>query len=286
MVKADHSSEIHIFDRSRLKQNRARVASRFSDYDFLHVWAKKQLQSRLSDIMRRFSKTVQIGARGGPVLDDIITMDITPSFNPSVVADEEFLPFGDHALDAVLSPLSLHAVNDLPGALSQIKRSLKPDGLFMAALFGGETLYELRESLTAAEILHKGGASPRVFPFADKQQAGALLQRAGFALPVVDSEIVSVTYESMFKLLHDLRGMGESNIIAARDKGYAGKSYFMEAAQHYHQNYAQSDGRILASFEVIFLLGWAPHESQQKPLRPGSAQNRLADVLQTKETKL
>lgn len=286
MVKADHSSEIHIFDRARLRQNRTRIAARFSDYDFLHVWAKKQLQSRLSDITRRFEKVVQIGVHGGAVLDDIITMDLTPDFGSGVVADEEFLPFKDHSLDAVISPLNLHAVNDLPGALSQIKRSLKPDGLFMAAMFGGETLYELRESLMAAEIVLKGGASPRVFPFADKQQAGALLQRAGFALPVVDSEIVTVTYENIFKLLHDLRGMGESNIIAARNKSYAGKEFFMQAAQHYHENYAQADGRIVASFEIIFLLGWAPHESQQKPLRPGSAKNRLADALGSHETKI
>jgi hypothetical protein len=137
-----------------------------------------------------------------------------------------------------------------------------------------------------AELTLKNGASPRVFPFADKQQAGALLQRAGFALPVVDSDILTVTYDTMFKLMHDLRGMGESNIIAARNRTNPGKAFFMEAARHYAERFSDPDGRIRASFEIIYMIGWAPHESQQKPLRPGSAKTRLAEALKTQETAL
>ncbi len=277
---------VHIFDRSRLKQSRARIASSFDDADFLFRWAAGELQSRLGDIKRDFPVSVQIGARGPRLHEGVVTLDMAGAFSPGVVGDEEFFPFKDGSLDLVISALNLHAVNDLPGALVQIRRSLKPDGLFMAALFGGETLYELRESLMHAEIEAKGGASPRVFPFADKQQLGALLQRAGFALPVVDSDIVRVTYDHMFKLLGDLRGMGESNMIAARSKIFPGKTFFSRAAQHYQDNYAEDDGRLVASFEVIFLLGWAPAPSQPQPLKPGSAKQRLADVLDTKETPL
>lgn len=281
----DARDDIRVFDRGLLKGRRQRAARHFSEFDFLFEWTHKNLKSRLSDITRDFPDVLQIGARGGRI-DDALRMDLGDAFTPSFIGDEEFLPIKPLSLDMVISTLCLHSVNDLPGALTQIKSALKPDGLFIAAMFGGETLHELRESLMQAELKVKDGASPRVFPFADKQQLGALLQRAGFALPVVDSEIVSVTYDNMFKLLGDIRGMGESNIIAARNKDYVGKSFFMEAARHYHDTYAEGDGRIPASFEIIFLIGWAPHDSQQKPLKPGSADTRLADALKTEETSL
>jgi SAM-dependent methyltransferase len=210
-------------------------------------------------------------------------MDIVSPAN--VIADEEFMPFADDSFDLITSTLNLHSVNDLPGALLQIKKSLKSDGLFLASLFGGETLFELRECLAAAEIELKGGISPRVFPFADKQQLGALLQRAGFNLPVVDSEIITVTYENIFGLLKDLRGMGERNIIRDRHRQNPGKALYMRAAEIYAQKYSEPDGRIRASFEIIFLLGWSPHESQQKPLRPGSATKRLSEALGAQEIK-
>jgi hypothetical protein len=152
-------------------------------------------------------------------------------------------------------------------------------------MFGGETLKELRNSLMNAELKTKGGLSPRVFPFADKQDMGALLQRAGYNLPVVDSDFVTVTYEHIFKLMKDLRGMGENNIIIERSKVNPGRALFFKAAELYHKEFAEEDGRIPATFEVIFLHGWAPHESQQKPLQPGSAQKRLADALNTQEIK-
>lgn len=219
----------------------------------------RQIQDRLRDIKRDFPRAVHLSDQDN--------------------FDEEFLPFKSQSLDVLTSNLRLHAVNDLPGALTQIRQALKPDGFFLAAMFGGETLYELRESLTHAELAIKGGVSPRVFPFADKQQMGALLQRAGFALPVVDSDILTVTYENMFALMHDLRGMGEGNMIAARDKRNPGKRLFMEAARYYDEHFKEPDGRIRASFEIIFLAGWAPHESQQKPLKPGSADTSLTEVL-------
>jgi NADH dehydrogenase [ubiquinone] 1 alpha subcomplex assembly factor 5 len=215
---------IHVFDRDMLLQKRARAAVQFSDYDFLFKWAQAQTLDRLADITRDFPNALQIGARGGRLKDGIPTLDFSPAFAPDILADGEFLPLKEGCLDMVASTLDLHSINDLPGALLQIRKSLKADGLFIASIFGGESLFELRESLTQAEIKIKGGVSPRVFPFADKQQMGALLQRAGFALPVVDSELITVTYDNIFKLMADLRGMGESNIIAARDKRNPGKA--------------------------------------------------------------
>lgn len=262
-------ANIMVFDRSVRKQRAYRRD--LAAYGFLHEWAEQNLQDRLQDIKRSFQNGLTCTPSGA-------SCNGTP-----LDIDEEFWPFERASLDLISSNLVLHSVNDLPGTLLQIKQSLKPDGLFIASMFGGETLRELRESLTTAELNIKGGVSPRVFPFADKQQMGALLQRAGFALPVVDSEILTVTYDNMFKLMHDLRYMGENNIIQAREKTNPGKAFFMDAARHYHEHFSDPDGRIRASFEIIFLIGWAPHESQQKPLRPGSAEQRLADVLGTTE---
>ena len=285
----NNASDILVFDRSALRKNRNRCACNSGDHKFLFDWTSARLTERLSDIRRHFSLSLQIGARAdlkSDKVDQKIIMDISPDDpDTKIIADEDFLPFKANSLDLVYSALNLHSVNDLPGALLQIRKSLKPDGLFIAALFGGETLIELRDSLMQAELELKGGLSPRVFPFADKQQIGALLQRAGFALPVVDSEIVTVTYDNIFKLMHDLRFMGEGNIIRNRHKTNPGKSFFMKAAEHYRTKYSEKDGRIRASFEIIFLIGWAPHENQQKPLRPGSAKNRLADALSTQEIK-
>jgi len=277
---------IEIFDRRLLSAKRARAASKFGEADFLFKWVVENLRDRLDVIKRDYEVVAQLGGRGGAIIDDAVIYDLNTAFSPDVICDGEFLPFAPQSQDMIISALDMHSINDLPGTLVQIKDALKPDGIFIAAVFGGETLHELRASLSAAEMELRDGISPRVFPFADKQEFGALLQRAGFALPVVDSEIVTVTYEHIFKLMSDIRGMGESNVIAARDKRYVGRDFFMKAAQHYAENFAESDGRISASFEIIFLIGWAPHESQQKPLQPGSAENRLADALKAEETKL
>lgn len=286
------SSGIEVFDRARVRRNRGRY---IAEHGFLADWAGLQIADRLHDVKRTFDLGLQMGLRTPKKHDagkvrTMIGMDISENLalkspRPALCADDEWLPFKDASLDLVINTLGLHSTNDLPGALIQIRRALKPDGLFMAALFGGESLMELRHSLMAAEIEMKGGVSPRVFPFADKPQMGSLMQRAGFALPVVDSEIVTVTYPDMFALLKDLRFMGEGNAILARDKTFAGRKFFTKAAEFYAKNFSESDGRIRASFEVIFLIGWAPHASQQKPLRPGSAKSRLADALDTVEIK-
>jgi SAM-dependent methyltransferase len=288
-----------IFDKDLRRIRRRRASARLESFRFLIDWCDAQLAQRLEDIRRSFDHAALIGGRSKPgpflqsgkigsltVMDCAVLPDrVLDSPCSGIIADEEFLPFAPGSLDAVLSSFHLHCVNDLPGALLQIRKALRPDGLFIAAIPGGETLYELRDVLMQTELRLKGGVSPRVFPFADKQQMGALMQRAGFALPVIDSEIVTITYESMFELMRDLRGMGESTIIAERERRNPGKEFFMQAAQDYAARYPDrhDPGRIQASFEIIFALGWAPHESQQKPLRPGSATARLADALGTHE---
>jgi len=200
-----------------------------------------------------------------------------------VAADEEALPFADSSLDLVVSGLALQAVNDLPGALLQIRRALRPDGLFLAALLGGDTLAELRQSFAAAESDLEGGASPRVAPFPDLRDMGALLQRAGFALPVVDADRVTVRYASPLNLLRDLRRMGAANPLVERRRVPLRRATLMRAMEVYAGRFADADGKVRATFEIIWLSGWAPHESQQRPLRPGSAAARLADALGTAE---
>ena len=199
------------------------------------------------------------------------------------MADEEALPFRDGSLDLVVSALALQFVNDLPGALIQIRRALKPDGLFLAAMLGGDTLTELRQAFAAAEAEIEGGVSPRVAPFADVREMGALLQRAGFALPVTDVERLTVRYSSPFILMGELRRMGATNVLTERRRTPLRRATLKRMAEIYAQRFADPDGKVRATFEIIWLSGWAPHESQQKPLRPGSAQTRLADALGTRE---
>ncbi len=285
----DPADNIALFDRAQLRRNLKRSKQNFNAHSFLFEWTHEQLFDRLLDMTKNFENALQIGARGAKKnaapsskIQNLYIIDLEDE-KAHVIADEEFLPFKSDSLDLITSALSLHNVNDLPGCLLQINQALKPDGLFMGAMLGGETLFELRQSLNHAEITLKDGLSPRISPFADKPQMGDLLQRAGFNLPVIDSEIITVTYDNMFKLLHDLRGMGQGNIIHKRSRKNPGKAFFMEAAQHYKEHFSDHDGRIRASFEIIFLIGWSPHTSQQKPLKPGSAQMRLADILETKE---
>jgi SAM-dependent methyltransferase len=200
-----------------------------------------------------------------------------------VVSDEEALPFADTSLDLVVSVLALQFVNDLPGTLIQIRRSLRPDGLFLAALIGGESLAELRTAFADAESEIEGGLSPRVAPFADVRELGALLQRAGFALPVVDSERLTVRYDSVLALMHDLRRMGATNVMQERRRRPLKRATLQRMEAIYADRFADADARLRASFEIIWLSGWAPHESQQRPLKPGSAAQRLADALGTRE---
>ncbi|MED5572758.1 MAG: methyltransferase domain-containing protein, partial [Pseudomonadota bacterium] len=249
------------------------------------------------DMARKFPLALDLGARtggygpvpGGPGgIEHVVSCELSERMarqieNSGVVCDPEFLPFAEGRFDLVYSNLELHWANDLPGCLLQITRSLKPDGLFLAAILGGNTLTELRDVLMAAELDVTGGASPRVSPFAELRDAGALLQRAGLALPVVDADEITVTYENLFRLLADLRGMGETNTVRERVRTATRRNIFLRAAELYLERYPAEDGRIRATFEIIFLHGWAPHASQQRALRPGSAKTSLADALGTAE---
>lgn len=295
------SDPIRIFDRAIVRRHRDRAARRLGDYDFLYRETAGRLADRLEDVARDFPLVADIGCHGGEMADalrgrrgieTILQTDLSPAMarragGLSVAADEEFLPLRDGSLDAVVSNLSLHWVNDLPGTLVQIRRALKPDGLLLAAMLGGETLYELRQCLTQAEVAVEGGLSPRVSPFTDSRDLGALLQRAGFALPVVDSDLITVRYENPMRLLDDLRGMGESNAVAERRKGFTRRTTLLTALERYVAEFRDSDdGRLPATFHVLYMHAWAPHDSQQKPLRPGSAANRLADALKAEEFSL
>jgi SAM-dependent methyltransferase len=200
-----------------------------------------------------------------------------------VAGDEEALPFRVESLDLVVSALALQFIGDLPGTFAQIRRALKPDGLFLAAFLGGDTLTELRASFAAAEAELTGGASPHVAPFAELRAVGSLLQRAGFTLPVVDDERVIVRYPDAIALMRDLRAMGASNALTERARRPLRRSVLFRAAEIYGESFADGDGRIRATFDIISLSGWAPHQSQQKPLRPGSAKMRLADALRAIE---
>ena len=193
------------------------------------------------------------------------------------------MPFGDGTLDLVVSALALQLVNDLPGVLVQIRRALKADGLFLAALLGGETLTELRQSFAAAESEIEGGVSPRVAPFAELRELGGLLQRAGFALPVADADRVTVRYDSVFPLMHDLRRMGATNALTARRRTPLRARDLAAHGGNLCQRFADADGRVRATFDIVWLSGWAPHPDQQQPLKPGSAKKRLADALGTRE---
>jgi SAM-dependent methyltransferase len=292
-VTPDH----HIFDRRLIVARRNRLADRAADHDFLLARVADDLMERLSAIKRTFPVALNLGAYHGllgrrlrrvPGTEMVIDMEpasrlLAQCDGPRLRADEEALPFADQSLDLVVSGLALHFVNDLPGALLQVRRALKPDGLLLAAMLGGTTLTELRTALLAAEEEIEGGASPRVAPFADVRDLGGLLQRAGFALPVTDLEPVTVRYADAFGLLRDLRAMGLTNALLDRRKAPLRRATLMRAAELYAERFADPDGRVRATFELVWLSGWAPHESQQKPLRPGSAQARLADALGTTE---
>jgi SAM-dependent methyltransferase len=215
----------------------------------------------------------------GRMIDVEPSQALTLAEGLKVAAEDDALPFAGGSLDLVVSGLSLQLVNDLPGALIQINRALKPDGLLLAAILGGETLRELREAWLLAEAEVLGGASPRVAPFADVRELGGLLQRAGFALPVADSDVIGVTYASPLDLMREIKAMGASNMLTERRRTPVSRGLLFRAAEIYQDRFGLADGRVPATFEIVTLTGWAPHENQQKPLRPGSAQMRLSDAL-------
>jgi SAM-dependent methyltransferase len=256
---------------------------------FLLDIAAEELSLRLSAIERRFDDAVELfGATGAAAsaclatgkIDAFKSVEVAPDAHPTLLAESfEDVPLEAESVNLVIAPLCLHLVNDLPGSLIRIRRALKPDGFFMAATPGVGTLVELNDVLLETDIALHGGASPRVVPFGEVRAMGALLQRAGFSLPVADVETYTVRYDSLFALMADLRAMGMTNSLAARSRRPVSRRYFLEAARRYQEKYADPDGRIRATFSLIFLSGWAPHDSQQKPLRPGSAKMRLEDAI-------
>ena len=283
-----------VFDRPLLRRRRRR-AQELGPATFLIDRVADDLAERLRACCAA-SRLRSISARrparcavcSAPRVDALIAVDanalaLRDDAGPRLVADEEALPFADGSLDLVVSALALQSVNDLPGTLVQVRRALKPDGLFLAALLGGDTLTELRQSFAAAEAELEGGVSPRVAPFVDAREAGALLQRAGFALPVADVDRITVRYASPFDLMRDLRRMGATNALVERRRAPLRRATLMRMAEVYAARFADADGRVRASFDVVWLSGWAPHASQPQPLKPGSAQVRLADALGTRE---
>ena len=286
-----------VFDRATLRRRRERAARDWTPRAFLKREIAARLVDRLGDVRRRFGAALDLGCHGdeiaaamgpdGPV-DWLVRADLGLGFaaragGPAVVADEELLPFAPASLDLVLSAMDLHWVNDLPGTLVQLRRILRPDGLLLAAMLGGATLWQLRQALVAAESEIEGGLSPRVSPFAGLADAAGLLQRAGFALPVADGETIEIEYDNALALMRDLAGMGESNLVMERRRGLMRRATLLRAAEIYGERFALPSGRVAASLEVIYLHGWAPAESQPRPLRPGSATQRLADALGTAE---
>ena len=277
-----------LFDRA-LSAARLDRALKQGAADFLLVRAAEDLEERLSLVKREFHDAVDLatpGPHGAAVLRAARVTRIAPTAASlgagrfaGLVGDPERPPLPEGGFDLAVSLLALHQIDDLPGALIQLRRALKPDGLLLAAIPGGDTLTELRQSLLAAESDLSGGASPRVAPFADARALGGLLQRAGFALPVVDSDPVTVRYSDMFALMRDLRAFGATNALVDRSRRFSSRALFLRAAEHYAENFADADGRIRATFETLWLSGWVPHPSQQQPLKPGTAKMRLQDAI-------
>ena len=297
------SAPPRLFDRTLHRKRLDRAAKGFQRADFLHRRAAADVVERLEAIMRDFPRAVELSSRTGAFREALnesaarervgllVEADLSAAMlggraGPRAAVDEERLPFAGGSLDLVVSTLGLHWTNDVVGALIQIRLALKPDGLFIGALLGGATLNELRQSLVAAEAEILGGAGSRVSPFADVSDAASLLQRAGFALPVADVDRVSVSYEHPLRLLADLRQMGETSVLAERHPKPLTRRLLARASEIYAERFAGADGRVPATFEIITLTGWAPHESQQQPLAPGSAKMRLAEALGTVEHKL
>ena len=270
------SSAPTLFDRALLLQRQAR-AQRLGAATFLLDRVLEDMQERLSAVKREFLAAADIWTPG----DGVVRGDPLTTFTRVVPTQDEALPLRPETIDLAVSALAFQFVNDLPGVLAQIRRALKPDGLLLAAMIGGDTLTELRQSFAAAEAECEGGVSPRVAPFADLRDVGALLQRAGLALPVTDVDRVVVRYPNTFALMGDLRRMAATNILIDRRRAPTRRATMLRMAQIYSERFADPDGRIRATFDVVWLSAWAPHESQQKPLRPGSARASLEAAVKT-----
>lgn len=277
-----------LFDRAHLRKRRLRAAPRIALHDFLHQEAAGQLAESLSFINRAFPTVVELGAYTSQLSQHLSTRagttryircDLSRIPGVTIVADEEQLPFADNSVDAVVSILSLHWVNDLPGTLMQVNRMLKPDGLFMAIVPGGETLRELRSIFASVEVARSGGITPRIAPFIDVRDAGALLQRAGFALPVADSDQLTITYPNLFALMDDLRGSAQSNMLVDRLRHFTPRGFFMDAAKRYTEQYNDTEDKIIATAELITLTGWKQADTQQQPARRGSGKISLTQAL-------
>lgn len=280
-----------LFDHTLIDVHRLRALGG-GPADFLLDLVARELAERLTVIERQFERAVELHGHTGATaraiagtgkVDAIERVESDPRFagpgETVTVSPLETVPLEPQSVNLIVSPLSLHLTNDTPGVFVQIRRALKPDGLFIAAIPGSGTLQELREVLLAAESEMTGGASPRVIPFPDVRDIGALLQRGGFALPVTDTETYTVRYDSIFPLMKDLRAMGMANPLSGRSRRPLARGVLLRAAELYAERFSDPDGRIRATFSVIYVSGWAPHESQQKPLKPGSATMRLADAL-------
>lgn len=286
-----------LFDRTALRKHRDRAARRPGDHDFLGREVAARLFDRLADVKRRFRRVLILGGGGVMVealrafdssIETVVVLDRSTEQArqagvPALAADVERLPIRDRSFDLVLSLLDLHWAGDLPGALVQVRLALEADGLFLGAMLGGATLNELRAAFAEVEIELEGGLSPRVSPFADLREVGNLLPRAGFALTVADADTLTVSYPDAFRLMSDLRGMGETNALIERRKSWSRRATLLAAVDRYRTKFADADGRIGATFEVVYLSGWAPHPSQQQPLAPGSATTRLATALGSAE---
>ncbi len=299
--KSNPSSNAGIFEEKTLRMRQARAKRNYEKNpdkspDFLMRFAADEIAARLSLVSREFAHAVGIFGRTGALASEILTVQnvkkiarieesdfVTDDaqFDIAIAQPNILNPKGplENEYDLAISAFSLHWSADLPGALIQIRNILQPDGLFLGILPGPDTLSELRECLAMAEAEIAGGLSPRIDPFITVQTAGALMQRAGFALPVIDSDKITVRYDTMFDLIRDLRAMAATNCLRTREKGNASRFLFVRAAEIYASRFADTDGRIRATFELISMSGWVPHHSQQQPLKPGSATTQLADAL-------
>ena len=281
-----------LFDRARLRKRRARAAQDFAQHDFLLQEAVLRASESFALFARPFPRVVELGAHTGQLAallraragtQQYIQCDLSPemlqqSAGLRVAADEEYLPFAENSVDAVVSVLSLHWVNDLPGTLVQIKRILKPDGLFFAILPGAETLHELRQVFAETETAWFGGTSPRVAPFLEVRDAGGLLQRAGFALPVADTEKIDIGYAHAFALCEELRNTGEVNMLTERSRRYLPQAFFIDLASRYAQQFHDGNG-IAATLELVTMTGWKPSGNQQQPAKRGSGEINLIEAL-------
>jgi SAM-dependent methyltransferase len=267
-----------LFDHAALRKRFVR-AERLGAETFLLDAVCNDLNERLGAVLRSFSRAADVGTPRAALRDELAKRAEQVDGVDLFASDREDLALAPQSIDLAVSALALQFANDLPGVFAQVRRALTPDGLFLAAMIGGETLTELRQAFAAAESEHDGGISPRVAPAIDVRELGALLQRAGFALPVTDSDRLTVRYDNAFALMRDLRRMGATNVLVERRRVPLRRVTLLRMAEIYAERFSDADGRIRATFDILWLSGWAPHESQQKPLRPGSAQASLADAV-------